>query len=111
MTNVEPGLTVLVIGVRLTCDSAAHLAGESVAIKDVRAGFFGDPSLKSWARREACQHVLSGAKVGTIVMRKNLKSFLVAEFSQPPPPLAGSSHLAKCIGVQYLSNMPLKIRS
>ncbi len=40
VSDVEPRFAGWVVGMRLACDSAAHLAGKTVAVKDKSAGLF-----------------------------------------------------------------------
>ena len=46
MANVQPGFARGVVGMGLTCNGAAHLASEAVAVQHKGSGFFGNASRK-----------------------------------------------------------------
>ena len=56
---------------------AAHLASETVSLKNPGSGFFRDAALKGWDSLGRLHQVLAGFQVGPVFMRKNLPSFLI----------------------------------
>ena len=77
--------------------NAAHLASETIPLKNPGTSLFGDATLKSGHALDRLQQILAGFQVRAILMRKNLPAFLITEFPDTARPFGSAS--ARCMNV------------
>lgn len=70
---------------------AAHLAGETIAVKNLRPKFRGNWSAeleRGFFRRRFFQEILAWLEIGVVVVREDRPVFVLAQLTNPPRPFA-----------------------
>ena len=86
MTDMEPGLSRLVVGMRLTRHGSTHLTSKSIPVENLRTNLFGNIPRERWQRLDVQQKVLTRLEAGAVIVRENLITFLVSKLSHTPCP-------------------------
>ena len=87
MSQMQSGFSGDIVGMGLTCDSTAHLAGEPISIQYKCPGFLGNGALKRRLRFWRFQKILPWLQLAPVIVREYLITLFSTQFPNTASPL------------------------